>query len=232
MGNPAANNPLAGHRQRLRQRFLRGGIAALNDYEVLELILSGAIPRRDVKPIAKALIERFGSFEAVLDATGDELLDIPGLGPSGTVALLLIRQTCIRYLEQQVRKTDLLASPKQISDYLRMKLGGGKKETLMVLYLDARRQLIASETYPGTVDHATIYRREVLETALKTRASGVILAHNHPSGICEPSSSDLVLTREIGHVLREIRVDLFDHYVVTPAACRSIFFIDDCKEKK
>ncbi len=232
MGNSAAGNPLAGHRQRLRQRFLRGGITALNDYEILELILAGAIPRRDVKPIAKALIERFGSFEAVLDATGSELLDTPGLGPAGAVALLLIRQTCCRYLEQQVRKTDLLASLKQVSDYLRMKLGGGKKETLMVLYLDARRQLIASETYPGTVDHATIYRREILETALKTRASGLILAHNHPSGVCEPSNFDIALTRELQHVLSEIRIELFDHFVVTPTAGRSVLADDECKEGK
>lgn len=216
------NRNTAGHRERLRQRFLRGGIAALNDYEVLELILTGAILRRDVKPIAKALIARFGSFEAVLDASGDELLEVPGMGPAGVVALLLIRQTCTRYLEQHVCSADVLDSYSKVVDYLRMKLGGGKKETLMVLYLNSRNHLVASEVYPGTVERASVYRREVLETALRSRATGVILAHNHPSGVCEPSAADLELTREIMKGLRELQVTLHDHLIVTPSASRSL----------
>lgn len=215
-------NRNAGHRQRLRERFLKAGIDGLQDYEAIELLLTYAIARRDVKPQAKALFERFGSLEGLLDAQAEELEEIPGLGRSSAALLLLIRALCSRYLEQRVRRGDVFRDRQDIVDFLRMKLAGGRRETMAVLYFSSRNKLILYETYPGTVDRAALYPREVAASALRCHASGVIVAHNHPSGICMPSPQDIELTGMLKEALRTINVLLYDHYVVTPTAHVSV----------
>ncbi len=220
-GRPAAVSG-AGHRRRLRERFLRGGLDALADHEAIELLLTYAIARRDVKPLAKTLLDRFGSVEKLLDASGAELAEVEGVGAASGVLILLIKSLCAKYLEQRARGVDLLDSPARVTDFIRMKLGGGRKETLMVIYLDSRHQLIAFDCYPGTVDRAAIFTREVVERALLRGASGVILAHNHPSGVCEPSPEDIALTRAVRQGLASLAIPLYDHLIVTPSACRRL----------
>ncbi|MDD3885435.1 MAG: DNA repair protein RadC [Victivallaceae bacterium] len=215
-------NPNAGHRARLRERFMRAGLEALNDYEALELLLTYAIQRRDVKPAAKRLLEDFGTVERVLDASPAELLQVPGLGGSSVAAILLIRQLCTKYLEQKSRDFDLLDSPEKAVNYLRMKLGGGKLETFMVLFLNSQNHLITSLSWPGTVDRAVIYPRNVLKAALLCNATGVIAAHNHPSGVCEPSPEDIQLTVRLKQALNEVNVTLHDHLIVTPSTWKSL----------
>lgn len=212
---------VAGHRRRLRERFLRAGLIGLQDYEALELLLMFAIPRRDVKPLAKLLLERYGSVEKVLDAPPSELLEIDGIGPQAATLIVLLKQLCAEYLEQKARSVDVLDSTGRVVDFLRMKLGGGRKETFMVLFLNTQNHLITYETYPGTVDRAPVYAREIAERALLARASGVIAAHNHPSGVCDPSPDDIRLTRSLA-ALSPLGISLFDHIIVTPTAYRSL----------
>lgn len=221
MGQPANSGP-AGHRQRLRERFLRAGLNGLQDYEALELLLAFAIPRRDVKPLAKQLLERFGTIEKVLDASPNDLLEFDGIGVNAAVLVLLLKQLCAKYLEQKARAVDVLDSTGRVVDFLRMKLGGGKKETFMVLFLNAQNHLIAYDTVSGTVDRAPVYAREVAEKALFSHASGVIVAHNHPSGVCDPSPEDIRLTRQLKFALDSLGIALYDHIVVTPSAYRSL----------
>lgn len=218
----AGKSPADGHRRRLRERFLRAGLEGLQDYEALELLLTYAIPRCDVKPVAKQLLERFGTIEKVLDAPPGDLLECAGLGPAAVTLVVLLKQLCSKYLEQKARDVDVLDSTSRVVDFLRMKLGGGRKETCMVLFLNSQNHLIAYETYPGTVDRASIYAREVAEKALLCRACGVILAHNHPSGVCEPSPADLHLTRKLKAALELLTIELYDHIIVTPSAFRSL----------
>ncbi len=218
----AGKSPADGHRRRLRERFLRAGLEGLQDYEALELLLTYAIPRCDVKPVAKQLLERFGTIEKVLDAPPGDLLECAGLGPAAVTLVVLLKQLCSKYLEQKARDVDVLDSTSRVVDFLRMKLGGGRKETCMVLFLNSQNHLIAYETYPGTVDRASIYAREVAEKALLCRACGVILAHNHPSGVCEPSPADLQLTRKLKAALELLTIELYDHIIVTPSAFRSL----------
>lgn len=212
----------AGHRQRLRERFLRAGLNGLQDYEALELLLTFAIPRQNVKPIAKQLLEKFGSVEKVLDAAPSDLLEIPGLGPAAVTLVVLLKQLCACYLEQKARAVDVLDSPQKLVNFLRMKLGGGKKETFMILFLDAQNQLINYQSIQGTVDRAAVYAREVAERALLSRASCVVAAHNHPSGICQPSMEDIQLTRRLHAALELLGIRLIDHFIITPTAHRSI----------
>lgn len=213
---------VAGHRRRLRERFLRAGLVGLQDYEALELLLMFAIPRRDVKPLAKLLLERYGSVEKVLDAPPAEQLEIDGIGPHAATLIVLLKQLCTEYLEQKARSVDVLDSTGRVVDFLRMKLGGGRKETFMVLFLNTQNHLITYETYPGTVDRAPVYAREIAERALLARASGVIAAHNHPSGVCDPSPDDIRLTRSLAAALSPLGISLFDHIIVTPTAYRSL----------
>ncbi len=216
------NNSADGHRRRLRERFLRAGLDGLLDYESIELLLTYAILRSDVKPPAKLLLEEFGSIEKVLDAPAADLLECKGVGPSAVTLILLVRQLCTKYLEQKVRGVDVFDSTSKVVDFLRMKLGGGRKETCIVLFLNAQNHLIDYEIYPGTVDRASIYAREVAEKALLYRACGVILAHNHPSGVCDPSPADLQLTRKLKAALELLTIELCDHIIVTPSAYRSL----------
>jgi len=210
----------SGHRARLRERFLRTGVAGLHDYEVMELLLMYAIPRRDVKPLAKELLAHFGSLPKVIDATVEELTAFPGIGENAAGLILLLKQVCGQYLEQQIRTVDVLDSASKVINYLKMKLGGSKKEIFMVLFLDSRCQLIGSEQFAGTVDRANVYTREVAEKCLLCRASSVILAHNHPTGVCEPSAEDRLLTHKLKTALSALGISIHDHIIV----CTSSYY--------
>lgn len=206
----------AGHRTRLRRRFLDRGLGALHDHEALELLLTYAIPRRDVKPIAKALIARFGSFAGVMDASEYDLTSTEGIGENAAGLILLVKAAGALYLEQHLRRQTLLDSPDICADFARMKLGAGGKETLLVLFLNRQHYLLHYTCIPGTVDAATVFPREILEMCLRYRATSVILAHNHPSGVCTPSDEDLRLTRILQTLLHAAGIDLVDHLLVTP----------------
>ena len=213
----------AGHRSRLRGRFLAHGLESLQDYEAIELLLTYAIARRDVKPIAKEMLAKFGSVDRLLDATPEELLSVNGMGPASAALCQLVRELCAKYLEQKLVKRDLLLdTPRRVIDFCRMKLAGGKKETMLLLYLNSHNMLIDYQSIAGTVDRAAVYSREIVEKALLLHASGVIAAHNHPSGICDPSAEDVALTRNLMRALESVGITLYDHLVVTRNAAYSI----------
>ena len=212
----------AGHRQRLRERFCRAGLTGLQDYEAIELLLSYAIPRRDVKPLAKELLRAFGSIEGLMDAPMHELLDEHGMGMSSALLIRLIRELCAKYLEQRVREADVINSFERAEEFARMKLGGCQNETLMTMFLNSHNRLISYELTPGTVNHAAVYIRELAKRAVLGNATGVILAHNHPSGVCLPSQEDIKLTDSIRQALATFGITLFCHLIVTPSECRRI----------
>lgn len=213
----------SGHRARLRRRFLDHGLGTLHDHEALELLLTFAIPRRDVKVLAKTLIARFGSFERVFDATEYELSAVPGVGENAAALVLLCKGICAKYLEQKVKEEPVeLASPEAVVNFIRMKIGGNPKESMMVIFLNARKFLLGYHILPGTVDRTVVYRREILERCFQYKATAVILAHNHPSGICEPSPEDISLTRKIHAALASTDIELVDHLIVSPALYRSM----------
>ena len=207
MAGPQKNHA-DGHRQRLRERFLRAGLDGLLDYEAIELLLTYAVPRRDMKPLAKELLEAYGSIEKLLDATPADLLDRHGVGASGATLILLLRQLCAKYLEQKARNVDLIDSIE-------------KAENFMVMYLNSRNQLIEHQQFSGTVDRAAVYPREIAEFCLRVGATAVILIHNHPSGLCMPSDNDLLTTNRVLEALKTVHVRLVDHLIVTPGACMS-----------
>ncbi|MBQ9502516.1 MAG: RadC family protein [Lentisphaeria bacterium] len=211
----------SGHRKRLRARFSANGIDCFQEYELVEFLLTYAIPRRDVKPLAKLLVERFGDAAGIVNASAQELLSIPGMGTGAVTFLVFIRALMTKCLEEKVRRQKTIDSVSDVSDFLRMKIGSGGKETLMVFYLDSRRHLIDYELYRGTVDHTAIYAREVVERALLCHACGVILAHNHPSENCEPSGEDISLTRSLKETLSRLGIELVDHVIVSSSECRS-----------
>jgi len=212
----------AGHRQRLRERFCRAGLTGLQDYEAVELLLSYAIPRRDVKPLAKELLRDFGSIEGLMDAPMHRLLDEHGMGMNSALLIRLIRELCAKYLEQRVRDADVLNSIERAEEFARMKLGGCQNETLMTMFLNSHNRLISYELTPGTVNRASVYVRELAKRAVLGNATGVILAHNHPSGICLPSQEDMKLTENIRQALATFGITLFCHLIVTPSECRRI----------
>lgn len=203
-----------GHRQRLRQRFLDGGAEALPDYELLELLLFLAIPRIDVKPLAKQLLERFGGFAAVMNADLSALNEA-GLSESAATTLKLIEAGARRLAKTELMDRPVINSWEKLVDYCRVNLAHLPRERLHLLFLDRKNALIASETQGlGTVDHAPIYPREVARRALELNASAVIMVHNHPSGDPAPSSADLEATRRVAEALKAIGVTLHDHLIV------------------
>ena len=214
-----------GHRQRLRNRFIRGGIDGMPEYEVLELLLTYVILRKDVKPLAKALLERFGSVREVLAASQPELRSVAGVGTSVAGFIHFIHELQCKNLEQKIRRKAIIRSTKEVSDFLRMKIGSGHKESLLVMYLDSRSHLIDYEVTHGTVDHTSVYAREITERALLCHACGVIIAHNHPSGSGEPSTEDIILTRNLHDTLARLGIKLLDHVLVTAYETKSVPFV-------
>lgn len=204
-----------GHRDRLRARFREAGAQALADYELLELILFRAIPRRDVKPLAKALVERFGSFAEVITAPARLLAEVPGVKDAIITELKLAEAAAQRLAKGQVKRRPALSSWSAVLDYCRTAMAYADREQVRVLFLDKRNQLITDEVLQtGTVDHAPVYPREVVKRALELQASALIMVHNHPSGDPTPSAADIEMTRRVRDAAQPLGVILHDHVIV------------------
>lgn len=204
-----------GHRDRLRERFQKAGTEGLHDYELIELLLTYAVPRKDVKPIAKSLLKRFGSLAAMMDASQHELEQVPEVGPASATLIRLVKQLCVAYLAEKMKHKDALSSPEAVVDFARMKLAGLPHEAFMIIYLNAKNEAIGHEIiHEGTVDRAIIYPRRVIESALAHHAAGLILVHNHPSGHPDPSEEDKRLTRAMVDAARAIDLRVLDHIVI------------------
>ena len=207
-----------GHRQRLRERFLKSGLESFADYEAVELLLTLAIPRSDVKQPAKALITRFGNLRAILDAPIEELQAVNGIGSVAPVALKIIKAAATLYLQQSGEGQDSLADPSRLANFWRMRIGALQNEVFQVAYLDSGYRLLRDgvETLEeGTVDRAAVYPRRVVESALRRGAAALVLAHNHPNGQVTPSDHDKVLTRAIVLAAETVGVKIVDHLIVS-----------------
>jgi DNA repair protein RadC len=203
-----------GHRERLRERFLNGGSDALADYELLELVLFRAIPRKDVKPLAKDLIKAFGSFAEVMAAPTERLKQV-GLREAAITELKIVAAAAQEFARGQVKNRPVLSSWSSVLDYCRTAMAFADKEQLRVLFLDKRNHLIADEQQQeGTVDHTPVYPREVVKRALELSATAIILVHNHPSGDPTPSQADIAMTKEIVTVARPLGIAVHDHIIV------------------
>jgi DNA repair protein RadC len=205
-----------GHRQRLRSRFLKGGAAGLQDYELLELLLTFAIPISDVKPLAKSLIAHFGSFTQVLDASPQDLMEVTGLKEYSATLINLVKACAEYYLKEEALKRKPIHSLDALVAYCRTAMGGLKDEQFRVLFLNSQNEIIAEEiVQEGTVDQTVVYPRKVLELALKHKATALILVHNHPSGSLKPSAADRELTRSLVKAAKTIHITVHDHLIVS-----------------
>ena len=216
MGFKDAGRPhYLGHRERLRRRFRDGGADAIPYYELLELILFRAAPRRDTKPLAKALLTRFGTFAEALNAPEELLREVQGIGEAAITELKLVRAAAVRLMRGEVLERPVLSSWSQVLDYCRASMGFETKEQFRILFLDKRNQLIADELQQrGTVDHTPVYPREVVKRALELSATAIILVHNHPSGDPTPSRADIQMTQTIVEVARPLGIAVHDHIIV------------------
>jgi len=205
-----------GHRARLRQRFLQGGAGALQDYELLELLLTYAIPRADVKPLAKGLLQHFGSVSRVLDAAPTALMEVAGLTEASATLLPLVKACAAYYLKEGVLKRPKIASLSALVDYCRTAMGGLADEQFRVIFLNSQNEITAEEiVQEGTVNQTVVYPRKVLELALKHKATGLILVHNHPSGNLTPSAADLELTRSLVKASHALNLTVHDHLIIS-----------------
>ena len=204
-----------GHRKRLQQKFATAGIESLHEYEVLELLLTYVIRRQDVKPQAKALLEKFGSVKGILDAEIDDLQTVTGIGDRSVNLFNLIKEIASLYLKQKAIEKKQVSCTTELLDFCRTKMGGKKDEEFCVIYLDAQNQIIEFETVQkGIVNQAVVYPRQVLESALKKKASAIILAHNHPSGQVRPSDADIRLTKTIQETAKVLDILVHDHIII------------------
>lgn len=216
MGFKDAGKPhYLGHRERLRRRFREAGADAVPDYELLELILFRAAQRRDTKPLAKALLARFGTFAEVLNAPAALLAEVPGIGEAAITELKLVQAASVRLMRGEVLERPMLSSWNQVLDYCRASMGFEAKEQFRILFLDKRNQIIADEVQQkGTVDHTPVYVREVVKRALDLSATAIVLVHNHPSGDPTPSRADIEMTKQIVAAAKPLGVVVHDHIIV------------------
>lgn len=203
------------HRKRLRDRFMQGGAAAMPDYELLELILFQAIPRQDVKPLARRLIDRFQDLAGVLTARDDRLLEIDGIGPGVICELRIIAAAAERMAQRNALRREVISSWDAVVAYCRTAMAHRPVEQFRILFLDRKNTLIADEEQGrGTVDHVPVYPREVVKRALELDASALILVHNHPSGDPTPSQADITMTEQIVAAAAVFGITIHDHLIV------------------
>ncbi|HWD27584.1 MAG TPA: DNA repair protein RadC [Rhizomicrobium sp.] len=204
-----------GHRERLRDRFLEGGANAMPDYELMELVLFAAIPRRDVKPLAKTLIARFGGFAEAIAAPRTRLLEVEGIGEAAVTQLKIVEAAALRLARSQMLNKPALSSWAALIDYCTAAMARSQTEEFRVLFLDRKNILIADEVQnKGTIDHAPVYPREIVKRALELGASAIILVHNHPSGDPTPSRADIEMTRDVTAAAKALKIAVHDHLVI------------------
>ncbi|MEM9028645.1 MAG: DNA repair protein RadC [Pseudomonadota bacterium] len=210
-----ARHANTGHRERLRERLRIGGADAIPDYELLEMVLFGAIPRADTKPVAKELIRTFGSFAAAVHAPAPRLLEVKGVGERVVAEFRLVRATATRLAREDIRHRPVLAAWTQVLAYCRTTMAHADVEQFRILFLDKLNRLIADEMQQkGTVDHTPVYVREVVKRALEVSATAIILVHNHPSGDPTPSRSDVDMTKQIIAAAKPLGIVVHDHIIV------------------
>lgn len=203
------------HRQRLRSRFLEGGARALPDYELLELVLFRAIPRQDVKPLARALLDRFGDFNGVISAPPDQLLQVSGVGEAVLCEVKIVEAAAHRLARARVMQRPVISSWDAVLDYCHTTMAHRDIEQFRVFFLDRKNVLIADEEQArGTVDHVPVYPREVVKRALQLNASAIILIHNHPSGDPTPSQDDITMTGKVQNACEALGLTLHDHIII------------------
>jgi DNA repair protein RadC len=204
-----------GHRKRLKQKFMTAGIEAFHEYEVVELLLTCAISRKDVKPQAKELLRQFGSLKGIMDAEIGDLASISGIGKDSAAVIKFLKELAALYLKQKAKGKPQIACTSELYDFCRTAMGGKKDEEFCVIYLDAQNQVIEFESVEkGVANQAVVYPRKVLENALRRKASALILAHNHPSGHVRPSDADIRLTKTIQETARALDILVHDHIII------------------
>ena len=208
-------NSKIGHRQRLRERFLQGGLQGFHDYEVIELLLSLGTPRKDCKQPAKDALGKFGSLQAVLEADINELQEIDGIGPSNVFGLKLTQTVARRYLADRVIGQDIITSSEEVLDYLKHNLKDKKQEIFSVIYLNGRNEIIGMEDlFHGSLTSSAVYPREVIKKVIKQNAAVLIFVHNHPSGNTHPSNDDIKITKKLKEAVATIDVSVHDHLII------------------
>ncbi len=212
-----------GHRQRLRDKFASGGLEHFLDHEILELLLTYCIARRDTKPLAWALIKRFGSLAAVLDAPTEELCAVPGVGEQSALFLKLIRSVFKKYSLEEVKEKVTVRTPEQVLEYCNASLAGNADECLELIYLSVRNTIIGTEIIAtGSLDRVSVSPRKIVERALAAKAAAIILVHNHPSGDPTPSMEDIVLTKEVARGAALLGIAVHDHIIIGKGAHYSL----------
>ncbi len=206
------------HRERIRTKFLKEGLSSFADYETLELLLTYSIPRRDVKPSAKQLLEKFGGLSEVMDASADDLKKIRGIGDSTAAFIRLIREVNWRYMETSIKPEDYLTSPQSVIDFAKARIGRESNEFMMLIFVNTKNQFLRHEVLSeGSVSSVNMSIRDVVKKAMDVRkCSGIIVVHNHPSGHSSPSQSDKDITGELARVCKSLDIRLVDHIIVCP----------------
>jgi DNA repair protein RadC len=208
-------NCSCGHRQRLKEKFLKGGLKAFLDYEIVELLLTLGMPRRDCKAQAKEAIKRFKTLREVLEADEEDLQKIKGIGPHNVFGIKLIQEVSRRFLKERMMSKPVCHSPKEVFDYLYHSLRDLRNEKFKVIFLDAKNQILEERTFfEGTVDASAVYPREIMKSALRYDASSLIFVHNHPTGDPEPSSSDRQITKELVFAASMMQIRVLDHIII------------------
>jgi DNA repair protein RadC len=204
-----------GHRLRLRERFLAAGLDGFHDYEVIELLLTLAMPRKDCKDAAKAALVRFKTLQGVLEAAPQELGKVKGIGPKNIFGIKFIKAVAERYLEKKLIHKDAINNSRELFDYLYHSIGEKNREYFKVIFLNSKNQVIATETlFEGTLTASSVYPREVVQAALSHNAAALIFAHNHPSGDSKPSSEDISVTRQLVFAGKVMGILVHEHIII------------------
>jgi DNA repair protein RadC len=208
-------NSNKGHRQRLREKFLKSGLDGFHDYEIIELLLTLGTPRTDCKQPAKDALKKFGSLKAVLEGNSKDLKEIKGIGDHNVFGLKLTQDVARRYLADRIVDMDYIRSSEDVLDYLRHNLRDKSKEVFMIIYLNGRNQILKMEKlFEGTLNTSAVYPRELVKRALENDASALVLVHNHPSGNSSPSQDDLTITKKLKDAVKTIDIYIHDHLII------------------